>query len=172
LESELSDDVEFETTPSLEKDTSQNEDKVPKNKKEPKIAVSIRRTKDNLEERIFTRRFNLLTQLKFVFFDTTSIYFEGEGGVDLGKRGHGKDQRPDLNQVDVGLVLDNYGYPVCAEIWPGNTADVTTLMSIAEKLKKRFLISEVCIVADRGMISKNTMAQLNEMVIYIRRENA
>ena len=63
----------------------------------------------------------------------------------------------------MGLVLDNDGYPVCTEIWPGNTADVTTLVPIAEKLKKRFMISKVCIVADQGMISKNTITQIKEM---------
>jgi transposase len=63
----------------------------------------------------------------------------------------------------VGLVLDNSGYPVCTEIWPGNTADVTTLMPIANRLKSRFKIENVCIVADRGMISKNTIEQLTQM---------
>jgi transposase len=166
LGSELIDDVEYETALGLENDTSNNNNNNNnnnKNIKEPKVAISIRRTKDNLEEQIFMRRYNLLTQLKFVFFDTTSIYFEGEGGIDLGKRGHSKDHRPDLNQVVVGLVLDNYGYPVCTDIWPGNTADVTTLVPIAEKLKKRFRISKVCIVADRGMISKNTIAKIYEL---------
>ena len=75
LESELSDDVEFETAPGLEKDTGKKTADVPKNNKEPKLATSIRRTKDNLEERIFMRRYNLFTHLRFVFFDTTSIYF-------------------------------------------------------------------------------------------------
>jgi hypothetical protein len=163
LELEISDDQESTTEPCLEKNTNSIDNKDQKNKQESKVAVSIRCNKDLLEERIFMRRYNLLTQLKFVFFDTTSIYFEGEGGKDLGKCGHSKDHHPDLNQVVVGLVLDSTGYPVCTEIWPGNTADVTTLKPIAERLKKRFKISKVFVVADRGMISNNTITQLNEM---------
>ena len=48
-----------------------------------------------------------------VFFDTTSIYFEGEGGETIGELGHSKDHRPDLNQMVVGVILDDHGKPVC-----------------------------------------------------------
>ncbi|MDR1578064.1 MAG: IS1634 family transposase [Deltaproteobacteria bacterium] len=91
-----------------------------------------------------------------------SIYFEGAGG-ELGKHGHSKDHRPDLNQVVVGMVIDNSGWPICTEMWPGNTADVTTLTPIAEKLKNRFHSDKICIVADRGMISKDTICELLKM---------
>jgi len=127
------------------------------------FSYPVRSTKDILEEDIFDRRRNLLTGLSLVFFDTTSIYFEGEGGEDLGKRGHSKDHRPDLKQVVVGMVLDNEGRPLCTEIWPGNTADVTTLAPVAERLKKRFSINQVCLVADRGMISAETKKMIQAM---------
>jgi hypothetical protein len=128
--------------------------------KSAKRASCVRCNKDLLEEEIFSKRRDLFTQLDLVFFDTTSIYFEGAGG-ELGK--HGKDHRPDLNQVVVGMVIDNSGWPICTEMWPGNTTDVTTLMPIAEKLKNRFHIDKVCIVADRGMISKDTIYELLKM---------
>jgi transposase len=60
----------------------------------------------------------------------------------------------------VGVVLDNCGNPVCAELWPGNTADVRTLLPIAERLRRRFHIARVCLVADRGMISAATIEEL------------
>src|SRR6266576_2793953 len=60
------------------------------------------------------------TDLQLVFFDTTSIYFEGEGGQDIGQRGFSKDHRPDLYQMVVGAVLDGQGRPICCELWPGN----------------------------------------------------
>jgi transposase len=130
--------------------------------KSAKRASCVRCNKDLLEEEIYSKRRDLFTQLDLVFFDTTSIYFEGAGG-EQGTRGHSKDHRPDLNQVVVGMVIDNFGWPICTEFWPGNTADVTTLMLIAEKLKNRFNINNVCIVADRGMISKDTISQLLKM---------
>jgi len=123
-------------------------------------AFAPRCTKDLIEEALFARRRDLYTQLDLVFFDTTSIYFEGAGGASLGQYGHSKDHRPDLKQMVIGVVLDNLGNPVCAELWPGNTADVTTLLPIAERLRRRFQIGRICLVADRGMISAATMQEL------------
>ena len=95
-----------------------------------------------------------------VFFDTTSIYFEGEGGDEIGQYGKSKDHRPDLRQMVVGLVLDIHGWPLCCELWPGNTADVTALLPVVNRLRQRFRVRRVTIVADRGMISAATIAAL------------
>jgi len=59
-------------------------------------------------------------------------------------------------------VLDGQGRPICCELWPGNTTDVTTLIPVADRLRARFGIGRVCIVADRGMISKETIAELEK----------
>jgi transposase len=116
--------------------------------------------KDEVEELVFDHRRDLFSNLDLVFFDTTSIYFEGHGGESIGKRGFSKDHRPDLAQMVVGAVIDDRGQPICCEMWPGNTADVGTLLPIVDRLKKRFAISRVCIVADRGMISAKTIEAL------------
>jgi len=119
-------------------------------------------TKDQIEENLFARRRDLFTQLEMVFFDTTSLYFEGEGGETLGHYGHSKDQRPDEQQMVVGAVLDGEGRPICCELWPGNTTDVTTLIPIVDRLWRRFHIRQICIVADRGMISQDTINDLEQ----------
>jgi len=121
---------------------------------------SPRCTKDVFEETLFARRRNLFSHLDLVFFDTASIYFEGEGGDELGELGHTKDHRPDLKQMIVGVVLDGEGRPLCCELWPGNVTDVKTLIPVADRLRLRFQIRSICIVADRGMISKETVQQL------------
>ena len=125
-------------------------------------------TKDLLEEALFARRRDLFTALELVFFDTTSIYFEGEGGREIGAYGHSKDHRPDLKQMVVGAVLDSRGTPICCELWPGNTSDAKTLLPIVDRLKTKFGISRICIVADRGMISKQTIAELQKSVPDVR----
>src|SRR5690349_21538342 len=112
--------------------------------------------KDWIEEELFARRRDLFSTIDLVFFDTTSIYFEGEGGQELGQYGKSKDSRPDLKQMVVGLSLDVHGWPLCCELWPGNTADVTTLLPVVKRLRQRFKVSRVSIVADRGMISAKT----------------
>jgi len=120
---------------------------------------SPRCNKDLIEEHIFRHRRDLFTSLDLVFFDTTSIYFEG-GGDTIGQRGFSKDHRPDLKQMVVGAVIDDKGQPICCEMWPGNTTDVKTLLPIVEKMQQRFKIDRVCIVADRGMISAETIREL------------
>jgi hypothetical protein len=119
-----------------------------------------RSVKDLIEEALFQQRRDLFSGLDLVFFDTTSIYFEGEGGETIGQYGHSKDHRPDRKQMVVGVILDGEGRPVCCELWPGNTTDVTTLIPIVDRLKQRFHIRSVCVVADRGMISKDTIQRL------------
>lgn len=116
--------------------------------------------KDLVEERLFGQHRHLFTGLDLVFFDTTSIYFEGEGGATLGQFGHSKDHRSDRKQMVVGAILDDNGRPICCEMWPGNTADVKSLLPVVERLRKRFGIKRFCIVADRGMISADTIATL------------
>jgi transposase len=124
--------------------------------------------KDRIEESLFLEHRDLFTGLDVVFFDTTSIYFEGEGGQSLGQLGHSKDHRPDLNQMVVGVVLDTNGHPICCEMWPGNTADVKSLIPVIERIRNRFRIGRFCIVSDRGMISDQTMAYLEkENIPYI-----
>ena len=113
--------------------------------------------KDLIEEKLFARRRDLFTDLSLVFFDTTSIYFEGEGGDSLGQYGFSKDHRPDRKQMIVGVVLAQDGTPICSELWPGNVSDVTTLLPVIKRLRGRFGIAQVCIVADRGMISAQTI---------------
>ena len=120
--------------------------------------------KDLIEEALFERRRTLFSSLSLVFFDTTSIYFEGEGGESVGQYGHSKDHRPDLKQMVVGAVLDSDGYPICCELWPGNTTDVTTLVPVLDRLRSRFGITQVCLVADRGMISEDTIKALESRV--------
>lgn len=117
-------------------------------------------TKDLIEEKLFERRRDLFSNLAVVFFDTTSIYFEGEGGEALGQYGNSKDHRPDRKQLVVGVILDDKGHPLCCEIWPGNTSDVKSLVPIVKRLKKRFRIGQVCIVSDRGMISDEVIEWL------------
>ena len=99
--------------------------------------------------------------------DSTSVKFFGaykgqsRKAVKL-KRGFSKDHRPDLNQIVLAVVLDDTGRPVCCEMLPGNTADITALLPLADRLRERFGITDICIVADRGMISKKVIGELTD----------
>jgi transposase len=118
--------------------------------------------KDLVEEKLFERRHDLFSELSVVFMDTTTLYSEGRGGDTLGERGKSKDFRPHLNQMILGIIMDQDGRPVCSEMWPGNTADVTTLLPVIDRLRRRFAIGRIGVMADRGMISTATIAGLEE----------
>lgn len=123
-------------------------------------ALAPRCVKDQIEEALCDRRRTLFTDLSVVFMDTTSLSFYGEGGETLGARGHSKDYRPDLKQMIVAAVIDAEGVPICTEMVPGNTADSRVLLPIVDRLRDRFGVTHICVVADRGMISAATIAAL------------
>jgi transposase len=116
-----------------------------------------------IEEWLFESRRDLFSPaFGGMFFDTTSIYFEGDGGETIGQYGNSKDKRPDLKQMIVGVVVEESGRPLCCELWPGNTTDVKTLIPVVDRLRTRFHIGSLCVVADRGMISAEVMERLKE----------
>lgn len=118
--------------------------------------------KDSIEEDLFRQQKDMFTELSLAFFDTTSIYFEGQGGESLGQYGNSKDHRPDLRQMVMGAVLTEEGRPICCELWPGNHADGNSLLPVVDRLRQRFGLKRVCWVADRGMISRETMEGLEK----------
>ena len=115
-----------------------------------------------IEDRLFSSNRDLFSSLSVVFFDTTSLYFEGEGGQTLGRRGYSKDRRPDENQMIVGAILDERGRPIASPMWPGNTTDAKTLIPVANSLKERFGVEGITLVADRGMVGEKNMKALSE----------
>jgi Transposase DDE domain len=115
---------------------------------------------ETIEEALYRHRQPLLGELSVAFVDTTSLWFEGRGGARLGRRGHSKDYRGQLAQVVLGIVLDGDDRPVASFLLPGNTADVTVLLPVVARLRGRFGIGRACVVADRGMISADTIAGL------------
>ena len=121
-----------------------------------------RTVKDLVEEHLVERRRDLFSELSVVFLDTTTLAFTGAGVERLGRRGHSKDARPDLMQMVLGVVIDGDGRPVCTEMWPGNTADVRALVPMIDRLRTRFAIGRVCVIADRGMISQATLDALEQ----------
>jgi hypothetical protein len=137
-------------------------EELPEERQDHATPFSPRSIKDEIEEALFARHRDLFTDLSVVFMDTTSLSFEGEGGETLGAYGYSKDHRPDLKQMILAVVVDAEGRPICTEMMPGNTADVSVLVPVIDRLRHRFGITRACIVADRGMIAEATIAALDE----------
>jgi len=117
--------------------------------------------KEHIEESLYDQGRDLFNQeLDVVFFDTTSTYFEGTSLTGWAKLGKSKDHRPDHAQVIIGMVMRRDGVPIACEIWPGNTADVKTIVPIVKRLRKRFQLKKVILVCDRGMVSKANLKEI------------
>ena len=96
-----------------------------------------------------------------VLFDLTSSYFEGRT-CPLAARGHNRDGKRGKLQVNYGLLTNALGIPVAVSVFEGNTADSTTVLGQAKKVREKFGIGSVVLVGDRGMISQKQIDSLRE----------
>jgi transposase len=119
--------------------------------------------KDTIEEKLFSRNIDLFNMsVDIVFYDVTTLYFESVRGDTLKNFGFSKDHKFGEVQVVVGLLIDQEGRPVGFDVFPGNTFEGNTLLKSLEKLKKRFQIERVIIVADRGINSKVNLKAIRD----------
>ena len=110
------------------------------------------------------KRFGELFELDYdlLLYDVTSTYFEGVADPGIAKRGYSRDHRPDCVQVNIALVVTREGMPLGYEIFPGNTTDVTTVEEIVSRMEARFGKANRVWVMDRGMVSAENIAWLND----------
>ena len=97
-----------------------------------------------------------------LLYDVTSTYFEGVADPAIAKRGYSRDHRPDCVQVNIALVVTREGMPLGYEIFPGNRTDVTTVEEIVSGMEARFGKANRVWVMDRGMVSAENLAWLNQ----------
>jgi transposase len=133
--------------------------------------------KERLEEYLFRERYDLFNnEVDIVFYDVTTIYFESQSEDILRKYGFNKDGKIGCVQIVLGLLIDRDGFPIGYEIFPGNTFDGRTLIPFLEKVKKRFSLKRIIIVADRGINSKLNLQKLKEMgygyIVAVRLKSA
>ena len=126
-------------------------------------AAFLAGVRQDLESRLFHRDLNLCNQtLEVVCIDTTSLYCYRDTETDWRKRGYSRAHRPDLPQWVLCVAVNATGWPIAWEIFPGNTADQKALGQVVAVLRERFRIRRVTVVADRGMISRDTITMLTD----------
>lgn len=113
---------------------------------------------DRIEDRLAARH---LVEGEMVLYDVSSSYFEGRS-CPLAKLGYSRDGKRGLAQIIYGLLCDSDGRPVAVEVFTGELHDDKTLPSQVVKLKDRFGLSRVVVVADRGMVTKANIELLSE----------
>lgn len=120
-------------------------------------------SKEILEEEIFYQNRNLFNiQVDVVFYDVTTFAFESVRKDSLRDFGFSKDAKFKEVQVVMGLLIDREGRPIGYELFSGNTFEGKTLEVSLDKLKKRFSIGKVIIVADRGINSKINLKKIKD----------
>ena len=120
--------------------------------------------KEAIEQHL-VKRFGELFDLEYdlLLYDVTSTYFEGQcADPSIAQRGYSRDHRPDCVQVNIALVVTRDGMPLGYEIFPGNTVDVTTVEEIVSTMERRFGKAKRVWVMDRGMVSAENIAWLND----------
>jgi Transposase DDE domain len=113
------------------------------------------------QKRIFQATDSLcFKRANLVFFDVTTLYFESTESDELRQFGYSKDQQFQTTQVVVALATTEDGLPIGYKSFPGNTAEVKTLLLALEEWRSEFLIDNVCVVADRAMMSEGNLLEL------------
>ena len=102
-----------------------------------------------------------LSEGGLVLYDVTSSYYQGKT-CSLAQFGHDRDGQTGCPIIVYGLLTDAAGRPIAVQVYPGNTGDPTTVPDQVEALTKRFGLSRVVLVGDRGMLTQTQIDVLKE----------
>ena len=115
-------------------------------------------------------------KLDVLFYDLTSIYFETNTQDEIRNFGFSKDGKSQHVQIMLAMVVTHHGLPVAYETFEGNTYEGSTLIPTLEKLRKKYKISRVILIADSGLINKDNVDKIAatglEYVIGARLKNS
>jgi transposase len=101
-------------------------------------------------------------EIKIVFYDVTTIYFEAEREDDLRKNGFSKDGKHQNPQIVLGLLVSDGGYPLAYDIFEGNKYEGETMLPIIDAFKERYGFEQLTIVADAGLINHQNIEELSQ----------
>jgi transposase len=111
-----------------------------------------------IEKKLASRH---LTDGAMVLYDVSSSYYEGRT-CPLARLGHDRDGQKGLPIVVYGVMTDHQGRPLAIDVYAGNTGDPTTVADQVDKLTKRFKLSRVVLVGDRGMLTETQIEKLRQ----------
>lgn len=116
--------------------------------------------KEDVEVELFEATKDLFNcKVDVIMFDTTTVSYWGEGekAGNLLAYGYSKDKRFDLKQLVIGVIMAQDGTPLGHEVWEGNKSEKPAFKEIIDKIKRKFAIGKVILVADRGMVSEENI---------------
>lgn len=145
--------------------------------------------KDELEDYLLNQSINLFNRdISVALFDVTTLYFESkkedkdilnnDGSIKqkgLKQFGLSKDYKINEVQIVLSLLIDKDGIPITFDIYEGNKAETKTLLDTIDRLKNRFNLEKVTIIADRGISSSLNLYEIKqrgyEYIVAIKFKN-
>ena len=124
-------------------------DKINTNYKQQLEDISYYHTRKLFEEK-----------LSIVFYDVTTLYFEVSAEDELRRIGFSKDGKHQQPQIILGLLVSTNGYPLAFEMFEGNKFEGQTMLPVVEAFKSKYHLSDMVVVADAGLMSKQNIEQL------------
>src|SRR4051812_43602814 len=116
----------------------------------------LQRRQRRIENKLARRH---LSDGAVVLYDVSSSYYEGRT-CPLAQFGHDRDGKKGLPIIVYGLLTDSHGRPVALDVYPGNTADASTIPGQVRKLRRRFGLARVVLVGDRGLLTQTRIETL------------
>ncbi|UCE08223.1 MAG: IS1634 family transposase, partial [bacterium] len=112
--------------------------------------------KNQIEKELFYYFKSYNQENSLVFYDLTSVYFEGEQ-AEMAVPGYTRDHRPDADQIVIGVVMNGDGIPIAHHVFTGNTVDKATVAKVLADLEQRFSIKNIIFVGDRGLLTRTNI---------------
>lgn len=103
-----------------------------------------------------------------LFYDVTNYYFEIDNGDSLRRKGVSKQHRK-TPIVQMGLFMDDKGFPVTYDLFPGNTNDCITFTPMSETVRAQLEMEHIIFVADKAMMSGDNVAEVKDT--YVKNED-
>ena len=117
-----------------------------------------------LKEHLYRKQLELFRpEVRVVYYDLTTLYFESEVEDELKRYGFSKDKRNDCVQVVLGVVLSGDGTPIDYQVHPGNTFEGKTVIETVKRLRAEYDVEKVIFVGDRGLVSKKNLEELERL---------
>jgi len=118
--------------------------------------------KERIERLAFEYSRKILNDIRVVFYDMTSLYFETEEEDDLRKIGFSKDGKFQNPQIMLGLFVGEHGYPIGYDIFEGNVFEGHTLLPALDRIRTKYGLGKPVVVADAALLSRNNIKALVE----------
>ncbi len=94
-----------------------------------------------------------------LFYDVTNYYFEIDDEDDFRKKGVSKEKRK-TPIVQMGLFMDDRGFPVTYDLFEGNMNDCQTFTPMSERVRSQLAMDHIIFVADKAMMSGDNVAEV------------